>query len=52
MSQGIYLADGTFLPFVSEDLKTEIASRQNASFFNYEWLEQLPDPDPICANRR
>lgn len=47
MSQGIYLADGSFQPFVSEDLKTEIASRQNASFFNYEWLGQLPDPDPI-----
>lgn len=47
MSQGIYLADGSFQSFASEDLKTEIASRQNASFFNYEWLGQLPDPDPI-----
>lgn len=51
MSQGIYLADGTFLPFVSEDLKTEIASRQNASFFYYGWLGQLPDPDPILRKR-
>lgn len=47
MSQGIYLADGSFQSFVKEDLQLEIASRQNASFMDYEWLGQLPDPDPI-----
>lgn len=51
MSQGIYLPDGSFMPFIKEDLQTEIASRQNAGLLGYEWFGQLPDPDPILRKK-
>lgn len=47
---GLYLADGSFQPFDTERLTTELATRQNAGDF---WgfidnaLGILPDPDPI-----
>lgn len=51
MSQGIYLADGSFQPFSKQDLMVEIASRNNASFLSYEWFGQLPDPDPVLRKK-
>lgn len=49
-SQGLYMEDGSFMPFQREDLISEIANRQNALSFSSAssaWFGQLPDPDPI-----
>jgi hypothetical protein len=53
-ARGIYLPDGTFQPFSMESFTTEIATRQNAGATLADmgqWLDQLPDPDPILRKR-
>ena len=54
MTDGLYLADGTFRPFSIESLTTELATRQNAGLYLGDvggWLMQLPDPDPVLRKR-
>jgi phage gp29-like protein len=53
-AKGIYLPNGEFMPFRMESLTTEIATRQNAGATLADmgqWLDQLPDPDPILRKR-
>jgi hypothetical protein len=52
--KGIYLPNGDFMPFRMESLTTEIATRRNAGATLADmgqWLDQLPDPDPILRKR-
>jgi len=53
--KGLYRANGEFVPFNTESLSTEIATRQNAGAawgdLGQLWLDQLPDPDPILRKR-
>ena len=52
--KGIYLPSGEFMPFSTESLTSEIATRQNAGTALAGmgfWLDQLPDPDPILRKR-
>lgn len=54
MSGGLYYPDGTFRPFQSIELGTELATRQNAGVTLGElegWLNVLPDPDPVLRKR-
>lgn len=54
MADGLFLPDGTFQPFSTADLSTELATRQNAGVFFGEldgWLSTLPDPDPVLRKR-
>lgn len=54
MADGLYLEDGSFLPFKGEDLTTELATRENAGAWLSGvglWLDQLPDPDPVLRKR-
>ena len=54
MADGLYLEDGTFMPFKGEDLTTELATRENAGAWLSGvgvWLDQLPDPDPVLRKR-
>lgn len=54
MADGLFLPDGTFLPFSTAELATELATRQNAGVTLGElegWLNTLPDPDPVLRKR-
>ena len=54
MADGLFLSDGTFLPFSTAELATELATRQNAGVTLGElkgWLNTLPDPDPVLRKR-
>lgn len=54
MADGLFMPDGTFQPFSSVELSTELATRQNAGvcFGELEgWLSTLPDPDPVLRRR-
>ena len=54
MADGLFMPDGTFQPFNSAELSTELATRQNAGVFFGEldgWLNTLPDPDPVLRKR-
>lgn len=54
MADGLYMPDGSFQPFRGEDLTTELATRENAGAWLSgvgQWLDQLPDPDPILRKR-
>ena len=54
MADGLFMPDGTFQPFSSAELSTELATRQNAGVFFGEldgWLNTLPDPDPVLRKR-
>ena len=54
MADGLFLPDGTFLPFHTAELATELATRQNAGVTLGElegWLNTLPDPDPVLRKR-
>lgn len=52
--KGLYMPNGTFVPFSAESLTTELATRQNAGAGLADvgfWLSQLPDPDPVLRKR-
>jgi phage gp29-like protein len=52
--KGLYMPDGSFVPFNYADLTSEIATRRNAGAALSDlgmWLDQLPDPDPILRKR-
>ena len=54
MADGLFMPDGSFVPFSAADLGTELATRQNAGVFFGEldgWLNTLPDPDPVLRKR-
>ncbi len=54
MADGLYMPDGSFRPFLADELSTEIATRQNAGVLFGElsgWLANLPDPDPVLRRR-
>jgi len=54
MADGLFMPDGTYVPFSAEDLGTELATRDNAGAWLADvglWLDQLPDPDPILRKR-
>ena len=54
MADGLFMPDGTFVPFNGTDLSTELATRQTAGVFFGEldgWLNTLPDPDPVLRKR-
>lgn len=54
MADGLFMPDGSFVPFSAADLGTELATRQNAGVFFGEldgWLSTLPDPDPVLRKR-
>ena len=54
MADGLFMPDGTLLPFNRADLSTELATRQNAGIVFGEldgWLNLLPDPDPVLFRR-
>ena len=51
---GVYLPDGTFQPFDTTELSTELATRDSAGVVLSEiegWLNVLPDPDPVLRKR-
>jgi len=52
MSQGLYMEDGSFIPYQREDLISEIANIQNALSFSSAWLGQLADPRPNFTHNR
>lgn len=54
MADGLYMPDGSFMPFSVADLSTDLATRRNAGVFFSElegWLSILPDPDPVLRKR-
>jgi len=53
-NDGLWLPDGSFLSFAerrNNSLFTEVALRENSSYYYGNFFEYLPDPDPILRKQ-